>query len=812
MDQNKKTKNRPWWSEIIRWAWMLFFAGLALGTGFFYALANGWVWELPSFEELENPKTYLASEIITSDGQLLGKYFRENRTNVIREQIPDEIVAALIATEDERFYDHSGIDIRRLVTAVLALGTRGGASTLSQQLAKQLYHEPAGSVMGRLKQKLMEWVISVQLERSYTKDEIITMYLNKFDFIHNARGIESAAQVYFNTKVSDLKMHQGALLVGMLKNPSLYNPMRKDTTRAFNRRNTVFGQMLRNGVITKEQNDSLDALPMDLDYQRVSHNTGSAPYFREMLRAELKRMFSEKDEDGNYILHKPDSAHSPYDIYRDGLKIYTTIDSRMQRYGEKAVSTHLGQELQADFDNNNKKWRNPPFSNDLKEDQINRILKRSMKQSARYAYMAGIECPNCHRRGDFVNREEIDGEAVWKCSADDCEHMHPFSDEKDIEKAFAEPTEMTIFSWQGDIDTTLTPMDSIRYYKAVLQAGLMSMDPHTGEIRAWVGGIDHKYFAYDHVKQGKRQVGSTFKPFVYALAIENGISPCYQVPNIQTRFNKGEYGLLKDWAPKNSDTNCTGEMVSLRYGLGNSLNTITAWVMKQYGPAASIEYARRMGITSRLDTVPSLALGVADISLYEMVGANATFANQGVWQKPIFITRIEDKHGNLIKQFIPDSREAMSEENAYVMLELMKGVTMGTKDCTGRKRGTAIRLHLNRPYGNIPWDRPIAGKTGTTQNNSDGWFMGITPDLVTGVWVGAENRSVRFRSTYYGQGANTALPIWGYYMKDVWSDEELTISKGDFKKPDFLDAELNCDQSAINSFDNFDSEEPNFDF
>jgi penicillin-binding protein 1A len=771
---SKKKEPKPSFVKFILLFWTIFLIGAGAATGYFYALSQNWIWELPSFEELENPKSLLATEIITSDNQLLGKYFSENRTNVRFENLPPHLVQALTATEDERFYDHSGIDVKGTVRAVVYLGSKGGASTITQQLAKQLFSEPARNIVDRIKDKTMEWVIAAQLERQYTKDEIITMYLNKFDFVNNAVGIESAAQVYFNTTTDSLTLPQAAMLVGMAKNPSLFNPNRRpDTT--LQRRNVVLGQMLRNNYITQEDFDSLKVLPLGLDYQRVDHSSGSAPYFREVLRAELKKIFNQKDDEGNFIYAKADGT--PYNIYRDGLRVYVTLDSKMQEYAEYAVTQHMGTELQKDFWRDLKRRKNPPFSNDLSENQVESILKRAVKLTERYRR---------YKKRNLSNDS--------------------------IEWYFNNPVQMQVFSWQGPIDTVLSPMDSIRYHKSFLQAGLMSMDPHSGEVRAWVGGINHSYFAYDHVKQGARQVGSTFKPFVYALAIENGLSPCKEVPNIPVTFKKGTWNLLKDWTPKNSDTTYNGNMVSLQFGLANSYNNITAWVMKQYGPPAVISYAKRMGITANLDTVPSLALGVADISLYEMVGANATFANKGIYKRPIYISRVEDKNGTVIKEWIPETREAMSEQNAYAMLQLMKGVTMGSKGPDGRKRGTGIRVHLDRPYGKIPWDREIAGKTGTTQNNSDGWFMGVTPDLVTGVWVGADDRSVHFRTTYYGQGANTALPIWGYYMNKVWADSTLNITTEGFEPPALLKINMNCEEVTNSGSSGFNGDDSyNFD-
>lgn len=752
--EKKEEKEKRRYGIFILWFWGIYFAGVLSVGGFIFLLSQNKLWELPSFEELENPDTYLATEIISSDGKLLGKYFRENRTHAKFEELPAHLSEALIATEDERFYKHSGIDLKGTLRAILFLGSKGGASTITQQLAKQLYHEPAPDIIRRIKQKVMEWVIAAELEKQYTKEEILVMYFNIFDFVNNAVGIQSAAEVYFSKSADSLDMKESAMLVGMAKNPSLFNPDRRPDTTLF-RRNVVFSQMARNGYINQTQKDSLQNLPLGLKFKRVDHTQGLAPYFREILRREIKKILTQKDADGNLIYAKPDGK--PYDLYGDGLKLYTTIDAKMQEYAEWAVKEHLGKELQEDFWKNLKNRKNAPFSNKVSESQVERILKNAVRVSDRYR--------NCKARN---------------LSADSIEYF------------FNQPTEMTVFSWAGEIDTVMTPMDSIRYHKSFLHAGLMSMDPHTGEVRAWVGGINHKYFSYDHVKQGRRQVGSTFKPFVYALAIENGLSPCKEVPNVPVTFRKGTWNMLQDWTPTNSDTTYRGEMVTLQFGLASSMNNITAWVMKQFGPVAVIEYCRRMGISSPLDTVPSLALGVADISLYEMVGAHATFANNGIWQKPLFLTRIEDKNGALIKEFQPETREAMSEENAYTMLELMKGVTMGARAPDGRKKGTGVRLHFDRPYGNIPWDRPIAGKTGTTQNNADGWFMGTTRDLVTGVWVGAEDRSINFTYTSLGQGANTSLPIWGYYMNKVWADSTLGISTNDFTKPENISVQLDC--------------------
>jgi len=560
------------------------------------------------------------------------------------------------------------------------------------------------------------------------------------------------------------------------------------------RRNVVFGQMLKNERITKEQFDSLRLLPLDINYSKVDHKDGIAPYFREVLRAELKNIFNEKDSEGLPVLRQPNGE--AYDLYSDGLKIYTTLNYKMQEYAEYAVTEHLSYQLQDDFFRALAKKKNNPFSSDLTSSEVERIMNSAIKRSERYLIMSGMQCANCGRRGKILKEERIDGELMTVCTVEDCEHQTKRYSEEEIMKSFDEPVPMKVFSWKGDIDTVLSPRDSIRYYKSFLQAGLMSMEPQTGYIRTWVGGIDYDNFAYDHVRQGKRQVGSTFKPFIYATAIEAGFSPCYELPNVPYTIPKGTYGLLKDWSPDNSDKEY-GYNVTLKFGLANSMNTITAWVMKQFGPEAAVKMAQDLGITSDLPVVPSLALGVADVSVYEMVGAFGTFANKGVYTKPQFLARIENKEGEIIVEYIPESREALSEENAYVMLKLMEGVTSYNYNNDLKKNvpGTGIRLRLakskERPYAGIPY--PIAGKTGTTQNNSDGWFIGITPDLVTGVWVGAEDRSIRFDRTYYGQGANTALPMWGYFMNKVYADSTLQISKGDFTKPEApISIELDC--------------------
>lgn len=765
---------------------------------------------LPSLEELENPKSNLASEVITSDGKVMGKYFKENRTNVKYEELSPYLVDALIATEDERYREHSGIDFRGLVRAVVNLGSAGGASTITQQLAKMMFNDPATNLVERIKQKLQEQIIAVELEKRYTKDEIIIMYYNKFDFIYNAVGIKSASNVYFNKEPKDLNLEEAAVLVGMAKNPSLYNP-RRFPENSIKRREVVFSQMKRSGMLTQQEYDSLRVLPLELDYKEVDHKIGPAPYFRETLRLKIQDMLKEKDEDGKYKYAKSDGT--PYNIYSDGLKIYTTINSRMQEYAEWAVNEYIAKTLQPQFDKHLKRVRTKRYPYDggykgISEEQYTTVMERARKQSPRYRVMTGTECYNCGRRGKVIKRK---GD-FYVCQAEDCEYKTRAIPKDSVAIIFDKKVKMKVFSHEGTIDTLLSPNDSLKYYKTFLHTGLMSVDPHTGYIKAWVGGVNYSQFAYDHVTS-TRQVGSTFKPFVYAAAIqEKKLSPCQEVPNLPVTFHKGEFGLLKDWTPRNSDGDRDGCNVSLKYALANSMNTITAWTMKQINPDLVVKLAKNMGVTSNLEPVPSLCLGVADISVFEMVGANATFANKGIYIEPTMFTRIEDKHGNVIVDFNPKTNEAMDEETAYVMLNLMKGVTSGAYNkCKNKTLGTGMRLRGSiskaRPY--VGHRYPIAGKTGTTQNNSDGWFMGITKDLVTGVWVGADERAIRFATTSMGQGANTALPVWGYYMQKVMADKKLNISKEDFEKPEKpLNIEIDCKKyNEMNGVENYGGNE-----
>lgn len=734
---HKNTKEKP---DLIKWLkilWGVFLGGILFLVLLFVFISQGFLGTMPSFEELENPQSSQASLLFADDGRLLGSYYIENRSDVDFRNLSPNLVNALIATEDIRYYKHSGIDFKALVRVLVGVVTgdnRGGGSTITQQLAKQLFTESSGSKLARVKQKLNEWVIAVKLERSYSKEEIIAMYFNKYDFINNADGIQTAARVYFGTTPDSLELTEAATLVGMLKNSALYNPFRRPGM-VIERRNVVLDQMYHYDYIDQLTHDSAVVQPLGLNVNRQSHTDGMANYLREYLRGYLKEWTAAN--------LKPDGTS--YDLYRDGLRIYTSINYDMQFYAEKAVKEHLGKDLQPAFDKHWKGYTNGPFNfdNNLKE-EVEKILKATKLRSERYRLMKKANIPN-----------------------------------DSIDIAFETPTEMTVFSWKGDIDTIMTPMDSIRYYKKFLQTGVMSVQPQTGQVKAYVGGIDFRYFKYDHVTQAKRQVGSTFKPFVYTLAMQEGnMSPCSKIANVQPiiKLADGTY-----WKPRNSNDEREGQEVTLKWALANSINWISAHLIDKYNPAAVVKMAHNMGITSYIPPVHAIALGTPDISLYEMVGAMATFANKGVHLKPIFITRIEDKTGNVLERFTPESNEAMSEETAYLMLSLMKGVV---------ESGTGVRLRYKYGFSN-----PIAGKTGTTQNQSDGWFMGITPKLVTGVWVGAEDRSVHFRSISLGQGANMALPVWALYMKDVYADEDIGLDMGDFEMPAKpLSVEINCDQ------------------
>jgi penicillin-binding protein 1A len=726
-------------SRIIKFLWLSFVVGIILFVLFFFAISKGWLGEMPTLEELENPKTNLASEVYSADQVLLGKYYIEDRSTVSYDEISPNMVHALVATEDVRFYEHAGVDVRALMRVFKGVVTgkhAGGGSTITQQLAKNMF--PRGERLSKPKmvlRKFQEWVIATQLEYNYTKNEIMAMYLNIVTYGNNAFGIKTAAKTYFAKTPAELNLEEAAILVGMLRAPTYYNPVR-NPEHALRRRSVVFSQMKKYKFITQNEYDSLITLPLDMSrYQRQDHKLGLATYFREYLRGQLKTWCKTH--------YKADGA--PYNLYRDGLKIYTTINSRMQTHAEEAVAEHLGKELQPAFFKHwkNRRYKHAPFYR-LSNKEYDRIMTSGMKRSSRYYWL--------NRRG---------------------------VSEDSIKKVFDTPVEMRVFSWKGDIDTTMTPMDSILYYKYFLQVGMMSVDPHTGYIRAYVGGINYTHFQYDHVIVGKRQVGSTFKPFVYASAMQElGYTPCTKVPNVAVRFEmpNGQ----PPYIPKNSDDDKEGEMVTLKWALANSVNYISAYLIKRVGPEKVVSIARAMGVKSDIEPVPAICLGTPSLSVYEMVGALATFANKGQYRKPIFMTRIEDKNGNTIATFTSESNDALDERTAYLMLGLMKGVV---------DLGTGRRLRFRYKLTN-----PIAGKTGTTDNNSDGWFMGLTPDLVSGVWVGAEDRSVHFRSTSLGQGANMSLPIWALYMQKVYADDKIKISKGDFERPPGFNVELDCEK------------------
>jgi penicillin-binding protein 1A len=722
--------------------WFIYILLLAAVITFFYGIANEWFGHMPDFSELENPHTNLASEIYSSDGKLLGTYFIENRSNVTYRQISPYMINALIAIEDIRFVKHSGIDEKALGRVAYGLITgkhKGGGSTITQQLAKNLFPRGHLNKLQLVLRKFQEWVTAAKLERYYSKEEIIAMYLNTVFYGHNAYGIKSAARTFFNKTPDSLNLQEAALMAGVVNAPTRYSPILHPEI-SLKRRNLVLAQMAKYGFISYDVYDSVKKLPLGVKHFVLqSHNTGEARYFREYLRGEMKKWCKTH--------FKPDGK--PYNLYKDGLKIYTTIDSRMQRYAEEAVREHLSQDLQPAFYKHWEGYTFAPFAFKGKPEeikaQVEKLMKQAMHRSERYRKLkkAGVT-------------------------------------EDSIAKSFNTPAEMIVFSWNGPIDTVMTPMDSIRYYKFFLQAGLMSMEPSTGFVRAYVGGNDYRFFKYDHVTQAKRQVGSTFKPFLYTLAMQEGeFSPCYKVPNISysVKLPDGTY-----WTPQNADSRRVGEEVTLKWALANSNNWISAWLISRFSPRSVIQMARKMGVTSPIPEVPAIALGVADLSLYEMVGGLNTISNKGVHIKPVFVTRIEDKNGNVLERFVPEKNIAMNEITAYKMIKLMEGVV---------ESGTGIRLRYKYGFNN-----PIAGKTGTTQNQSDGWFMGLVPKLTTGIWVGAEDRSVHFRTIKLGQGANMALPIWAIYMKKIYNDPSLGISPDDdFAKPlKNIDIEFDCEK------------------
>jgi len=733
--------------------------------------------KMPTFEELENPENDLASEVYSDDGILLGNYYYQNRSYVNYEDLSPNMVNALIATEDIRFHKHSGIDARglgRVLVYSILLSDRGsgGGSTITQQLAKNLFPRDTATYNSSIARtihlglaKFKEWVTAVKLEKNYTKEEILVMYLNTVPFGGNSYGIKSAAKTFFNKTTDSLNVEESALLVGLLKAPTYYSPVR-NPERSRLRRNVVLYQMRRYNYITHEEYDSLSILPINLNYKVQDHNEGLGTYFREYLRITLnaslpnrKNYFSEQDYINDSIqwytnpiygwCHKNKKPNGePYNLYRDGLKIYTTLNSKMQKYAEEAVVEHMKYELQNDFNIEQEKNPNAPYYEELTREELKDIIDLAIRRTERYRTLrrAGLSMDS-------------------------------------IKVSFNTPTEMTVFSWDGEIDTVMTPLDSLIYYKSFLRTGFVSIDPHNGYVKSYVGGPDFKHFKYDHVTMGKRQVGSTIKPFLYTLAMQEGYSPCHMVPNVPSTF------MVNDttWTPKNSGpSSMDGKMVTLKWGLANSVNYISAWLIKQFNPVSVIDVMRKMGVTSKIDAVPSIFLGTSDISLIEMTSAYSTFSNKGVHADPVFITRIEDKNGNVLATYTANKNEAISEQTAYLMANLLQSVV---------KEGSGGRIRWKYELYN-----EIGGKTGTTQNHSDGWFMGITPNLVGGVWVGGEDRSIHFKGIGQGGGHNMALPIFALYLQKIYADSTLTVKSSDkFEKPLNFSVKIDCDDKVKSS-------------
>lgn len=753
------------------WFWAIISLPVVFLTTLFILISAQKLGPLPSFEDLENPDNNLAAEVYSEDNVLLGKFYIQNRTWTDYEDISPYVVEALVATEDIRFYRHSGIDFRglaRVLVKTIMMGKKtGGGSTISQQLAKNLFlprdlsSDPV--VVRDIKlaiAKFKEWQTAVKLEKSYTKEEIIAMYLNVFDFIYNAVGINSAAHIYFNTTPDSLNLEQSAMLVGMLKNSVAYNPLRNGDA-ALKRRNVVLGQMERYGYISREVADSVKNLPITLDLREDSHNSGLATYFREYLRTTMikyepeRNMFYSDDQYEDAVWKwehdplygwcrknkKPDGSN--YNLYRDGLRIYTTINSKMQQYAEEAIVEHLSKNLQPVFNKRAVTYRNPPYSNDINSSQARQLIERSVRQSDRYRSMKSAGIPD-----------------------------------DSITLAFNTPIPMKIFAWTGERDTVMTPLDSVKYYKFFVRSSFLAMDPHTGYVKAYVGGPDFRYFKYDAVTQQKKQVGSTIKPFLYTLAIQDGYSPCFEVENIPRSFDLGD----STWTPRSSGPEeYHGRMVTLKWGLAQSENYISAWLMKQFSPQAVTDLIHRMGVRSYIDPVYSIFLGTSDITLEEMVGAYSTFANKGVYTRPLYVTRIEDRNGNVISSFSPFIDEVISEDHAYIMTDLLQGVV---------NQGTGVRLRLTYQLKN-----QMGGKTGTTQNHSNGWFMGVMPDLVGGVWTGWEDQAIHFEELSLGQGANMALPVYGIFLQKLLADPDFApFGTAVFEAPAGFNMNLDCDK------------------
>ena len=759
--------------KYLIWFWGIFIFPIIIVITLFILISKGKLGPMPSFSELENPEYYLAAQVLSEDGVLLGKISIENRTWTEYKDLSPYLTDALIATEDVRYARHSGIDIRglgrTLVHTIIMGQSTGGGSTITQQLAKQLYPRDTArnsSVMRKIRlsvSKFKEWQTAIKLERSYTKEEIITMYLNKFDFSFNAIGIRSAAKVYFNTTPDSLNLQQAAVLIGMLKASTRYNPIR-NYDLMLQRRNVVISQMAKYGYITSAVADSVMKLPIEVIFRVEDHNSGLATYLRRYLtkimrkpepdRSEYVQQSSYDDalwEWNNNALYgwcnknkKPDG--SSYDVYRDGLKIYTTINSRMQEYAEEALAEHLSKKIQPGFYRRARYFKNPPFSDDLTKKEIDDLIMTSLKQSDRYYVL----------RARGVSEDSI-------------------------MLAFNTKVKMRVFSWKGDRDTVMTPLDSIRYYKYFIRSSFMVEDPHNGNVKAYVGGPDFRYFKYDGVTQQKKQVGSTIKPFLYTVAMQNGYSPCLEVPDIPQSFDIP--GDSVPWSPRSTGPPAYhGKNVTLAWGLAESENYISAWLMKQFKPTAVTDLMHKMGVRSFIDPVPSIFLGTSDIMLEEMVGAYGTYANKGVYTKPMYVTRIEDKNGNTISRFTPKIEEVLSEDQAYLMLYLLQGVIL---------HGTGNNLRKD-PYNLM---NQIGGKTGTTQNHSNGWFMAVTPNLVGGVWSGWEDQAIHFETLGEGSGANMALPIMAIFLKKVYADPQFGIMEADeFERPSNFNMELDCDK------------------
>ena len=729
--------------KYLKWFWGVILGIFTLILVLFLYTAWDPFEVLPTFEELENPQTNLATEVISIDGKTIGKYATENRTPVHFRELPSNLVNALTATEDERFYEHSGIDFKGLARAVLKPGS-GGASTISQQLARMLFTGRASrNKFKRVLQKVKEWVVATKLEKQYTKDEIIAMYLNKYDFLNQAVGIRSAARIYFGKEPKELAIAEAAMLVGMLKNSSYFNPLRREA-KVKQRRNVVLKQMTRSKFITEFEKDSLQKFDLGLNINKESHKDGSATYFRGHLQKVMR----------TWVQEHPKPNGEEYNIFEDGLKIFVTIDSRIQKYAEEAIDEHMSN-LQQYFFEEQKSNKIAPFY-DLEKSQIDGILDRAKKNSVRYKRLKNIG-----KSSEY------------------------------IAKVFDKKTKMKVFSYKGDLDTIMSPNDSIRYYKYFLRSGLLSIEPQTGHIKAWVGGVNYKHFKFDAVEQQKRQVGSTFKPFVYATAINQlKLSPCDTFPNIPYTIPKGKYGIPEEYTPENAGDKYGG-MLTLKEGLAGSVNTMSVRLIDRVSPENVVRLAKAAGIESYIPANPSIALGAVELSLLEMVSAYSTFANRGLRVNPMIITRIEDKNGTVLDEFTPKTEEVLSEESAYVVLNLLEGVTQS---------GSGVRLRL-------PWEKPgyvtgypyefdnaIAGKTGTTQNQSDGWFMGIVPNLATGVWTGGEDRATHFEGIAKGQGATMSLPSWALFMQKCYADKTLKISKEEFEKPEKLTISINCEE------------------